>query len=176
MASQSMKRAALKKAYWPNAQPFTTPAKGFFQPPRTLPYLLTLLNHKKVSGNTDPVSTYVELLARHVDYGIVEVQNEADHAFAAGHTGERALRTWRERIRQLEEIGFIMTKGSGNQKYRYIFLVDPAVVIAKLETKGLVSAEWKAAYYGRGLDCGAVPAEDSEKVVSISRAKKKSAR
>lgn len=159
MASQSQKRAALKQAHWPNEKPFTTLAKGFFQPPRTLPYLLALLSHKKISGNTDPVSTYVELLARHMDSGIVEVQSEADHAFAAGHTGERALRTWRERIRQLEEIGFIKTKAAGNSAYRYIFLVDPATAVAKLEAKGLVPEEWKSAYYARALDCGEISLE-----------------
>lgn len=173
MASQSMKRAALKKTHWPDAQPFTTPAKGFFQPPRTLPYLLALLNHKKVSGNTDPVSTYVELLARHIDHGVVEVQSEADHAFAAGHTGERALRTWRERIRQLEEIGFIKTKAAGNSDYRYIFLVDPAVAIAKLDAKGLVPEEWKAAYHARGLDCGSISAEEDVGSNTTSASKKK---
>ena len=56
--------------------------KGWFYAPRTLPLLLNLIASKKVSGNCDPSKVYLELWARHMGSGVIEMRHEGDHAFA----------------------------------------------------------------------------------------------
>src|SRR2546426_10405180 len=80
---------------------------SWFRAPRTFRLLLTLLKSKALSGRQDPSSAYLALWARHLDSGIVEITNERELAYEAGYTGNRALRTWQERMRLLESLGLI---------------------------------------------------------------------
>ena len=64
--------------------------------------------------------------------GIIEMKHELDHAFAAGYEGARALRTWQERMKSLEDLGLIKTKQVGNERYKHVALVHPNVVLEKL--------------------------------------------
>ena len=68
------KREQIKKVYWPAEDAWTGDnEKGWFRAPRTLPLLLGLLGEKTLSGKFDPTKVYLELLARHMDAGIIEM-------------------------------------------------------------------------------------------------------
>src|SRR6185369_8648973 len=124
------KRLEIRRDYWPDEAFWTVDNnKGYFSAPRTLPLLLKLLRDKNLSNNCDPSSVYVELFSRHMGEGVIEMAHEGDHAFAAGYTGTRAVRTWQERMKLLEELGFIKTKSIGNQTYKYVLLVHPTAVV-----------------------------------------------
>jgi len=103
---------------------WTGAGDGWFRAPRTLPLLFLLLRSKRLSGKKDPSRVYMALLARHVDSGLVEVTNEAELAYESGYTGQRAVRTWQERMLLLQELGLIRIRPSGNQKYRYVVLSE----------------------------------------------------
>lgn len=82
------RRAKLKAEFWPNEEAWTGEReKGWFRFPRTLPLILSLLDSKRMSGNKEVSRVYVELLARHMDDGIIELGHEDDHAYAAGYEG-----------------------------------------------------------------------------------------
>jgi len=83
-----------------------------------------------------------ELLARHIDGGVIEMGHEGDHAFAAGYDGPRAIRTWRERMRVLEKLGFIRTRGAGNQDFKYVLLVHPTTALQRLRDAVKVPDHW----------------------------------
>lgn len=105
---KSEERTNLRDRFWPGAKAWTgEDSKGWFRAPRTLPLLLTLLKSKALSGRQDPSSVYLTLWARHLDSGIVEITNERELAYEAEYTGNRALRTWQERMRLLKSLGFI---------------------------------------------------------------------
>jgi hypothetical protein len=153
----STRRWAAKHEFWPNDIAWTGEnEKGWFRAPRTLPLLLALLSSKQVSGNTDPTRVYMELLARHVDEGVVQMATDEEHAFAAGYDGDRGVRSWRERMRLLEEIGVIKIKKMGPKKYAYILLVHPNVYVAGLREAGKVETQWSEAYRYRQLETGEV--------------------
>lgn len=156
ITKQTERRDALQKKFWPDEPVLQTPKKGWFPASRTLPLLLTLLASKKVSGTLDPSRVYLELLARHIDGGIVEITNEADCAFASGYTGSRAVRTWQERMKLLERIGLIKTRSTGTQLYKYALLLDIDSVIEKLNKANKVSAHWQDAYFARKLETGEI--------------------
>jgi hypothetical protein len=72
-------------------------------------------------------------------------------AYEAGYTGNRALRTWQERMRLLESLGFIKAQKIGNEPYRYVLMIDPVVAVEALAKKGRVDAAWRATYDARRI-------------------------
>jgi hypothetical protein len=140
------RRLQLKARYWRREIAWDGSGSGWFKAPRTLPLLLTLLAERNLTSGLDISRVYLELLARHMDSGLIEMGNEADHAYAAGYTGGRSIRSWVERMEMLEKLGFIKTKQVGNQRYRLVLLVDPLVAVVQLREKGIVPDSWWEAY------------------------------
>jgi hypothetical protein len=159
----SGRRRAARKEFWPDEIAWTGEnEKGWFRAPRTLPLLLALLSSKKVSGNTDPTRVYVELLARHVDEGVVQMATDEEHAFAAGYDGERGVRSWRERMRLLEEIGVIKIRRMGAKRFAYVLLVHPNVFVAALRDADKVDEQWSESYRHRRLETGELAFDETE--------------
>jgi hypothetical protein len=147
------KRELIKAEYWPKEEAWTGMNElGWFKAPRTLPHLLNALASKHLSGNKDPSSVYLELLSRHVDSGLIEMVSEADHAYGSGYSGPRAIRTWQERMKILDTLGFIKSKKIGNQQYRFVLLVHPTKIVEKLQKNSKVPRGWFEAYRARALE------------------------
>ncbi len=143
------RREKIKAEFWSNDIAWTgdRPEMGWFRAPRTLPLILMLLSSKKVTDSkSDPGGVYLELLTRHRDSGIVEMGTEADHSYAAGYPGARGIRTWQERMKLLEKLGFIKTVKSGNQTYKSVMLVHPVIAVKKLHDEGKVEQTWWNTY------------------------------
>ena len=150
-----LKREEYKAEFWPGEIAWTgdPPEQGWFRALRTLPFLLVLLSNKKVTGSTaDPGRVYLDLLARHRDSGIIEMANEGDHSYAAGYAGGRGVRTWKERMKLLENLGFIKSRKSGNQQYKFVLLVHPTLVVQRLRDKGKIDSHWWESYRARQID------------------------
>lgn len=152
-AQAQLKREWLRDEYWPDVPAWLKEKEtGWFAAPRYLPLLLSLLESKAISDRKDPSRVYLELYSRHRDSGMIEMEDERQHAFAAGYVGERAVRTWQERMKILEEHGFIKTKAIGNQPYRYVLLVHPMAVIQQLHATGKTDQRWWDTYRARLAD------------------------
>jgi hypothetical protein len=158
------RRAQLKEHYWPQDEAWNGAGAGWFKGPRTLPLILALLSDKNLTAGRDISRVYLELLSRHFDGGVIEMGNEADHAFAAGYTGSRAVRTWHERVQLLQELGFIKSKHVGNQRYKLVFLVDPLVAITRLREAGRAPDSWWEAYLLRLMETKEADAERLERI------------
>jgi hypothetical protein len=158
------RRSSLRKEYWKDDDAWTGDnEKGWFRAPRTLPLVLGLLGQKDLSSTLDPTKVYLELLARHIDNGIIEMAGESDHAYAAGYHGSRGVRTWQERIRVLEDLGFIRSKHIGNQRHKYVLLIHPTVAIQKLYDEGRVPQQWYDTYRARQIETGDVHFESRKR-------------
>lgn len=94
--------------------------------------------------------------------------NEADHAYAAGYTGSRAVRTWHERMLLLQELGFIKSKHVGNQRYKLVFVVDPLVAITRLREAGKVPDSWWEAYTLRLMETKEADPERLERIAGVN--------
>lgn len=141
------RREEIRQEYWPKEDLWTGEKEiGWFSVPRSLPLVLTLLSSKAISGGKDPSFVYLELLSRQRGEGVIEMAHEADHAFASGYDGSRAVRTWQERISILEKAGFIRTVKVGNQRYRYAAIVHPTAAVQRLRSMGKIPDEWWGAY------------------------------
>ncbi len=144
------RREQIAKQFWPKEDLWTGDnEKGWFASPRTLPLIVALLASKSISPRKqNPSSVYLELLSRQLGEGVVEMVHEADHAFASGYEGQRAVRTWHERMKLLEQIGFIKIEKVGN-RFKYVGIIHPTTAIQKLRDKGKVPENWWKAYVTR---------------------------
>jgi hypothetical protein len=141
------RREGIRREYWPSEELWTGEKEaGWFPAPRSLPLVLVLLSSKEISGGKDPSRVYLELLSRQRGEGVIEMAHEAEHAFAAGYEGKRAVRTWQERMEILEETGFIRTVKIGNQRYKYAAIVHPTTAVQGLRRQNRISETWWRAY------------------------------
>jgi hypothetical protein len=164
------RRAKLRDEFWPDEDAWTGEGeRGWFRAPRTLPLILALLRSKQLSGNCDPSSVYAELLARHIGQGVIEMSNEGDHAYAAGYGSSRGIQTWRERMKLLEQNGFIKARKIGNQRYKYVLLVHPTTAVHRLREASKVPNDWWDTYRARQAETKEASHEDREKAKRAAR-------
>ena len=130
-----------------------------FRAPRTTPLVLVLLSDKKLCGKSDAGRVYLELLARHWSTGIVEMASPGEHSYACGYTGTRGVRTWLERMKLLDDLGFIKSQSSGNQQYKYVLLVHPTIAVKALHDKSRISKDWWNTYRQRQIEATEPPHE-----------------
>ena len=99
-----------------------------------------------LSGSGTPVSrVYLELWSRLMDEGFVTLNRPEEMAFHAGFEGQRALRTWRDRIRKLDELGFVKLRDGPLGDFSYVLIVNPYHVIKRAHLKGEIQArKWEA--------------------------------
>lgn len=143
------RREELRKHYWPKEDLWTGKNEiGWFHAPRTLPLILSLLSSKQISQKKDPSSVYLELMSHQRGEGIIEIGHETDHAFAAGYEGSRAVRTWQERMKILEDNGFILTKKVGN-RLKFVAIVHPTTAVHRLRDNKKIPDNWWNAYIAR---------------------------
>lgn len=127
---------------------------GFCTIPRSLALVATLIRHL---SKRDPSRAYWDLWTRQRDDGYVEIDDAAEMAAISGLTGTRALKSWREKLDELERLGFIQIKGKGNQKYKYVLLLHPHDVVQKIrhETPDRIPDWWWSYFTTRIQDIGA---------------------
>jgi hypothetical protein len=158
------RREEIRKQYWPDEDLWTGEKEvGWFPAPRTLPLILSILSSKEISGKKDPSLVYLDLMSRQRGEGVIEMGHEADHAFASGYEGRRAVRTWQERMKILEEIGFIKTAEVGNQRYKYVAIVHPTTAIQRLRDSKKIPDKWWNAYVARKLETREATHEQRQK-------------
>lgn len=134
------------------AKPFET---GWWKASRALALFLSLTRDRRITGRLDCSAVYLDLLSRDYGQGFVEILDEADHAFCSGYFGERAVRSWRERMEKLAEAGFIMIKPKANRRVGYALILDQYTVAHSLRAQSKVDDIWWQNYLQR-LDAAGV--------------------
>ena len=151
------RRHRLREEFWPELRAWEGPAEvGYFCAPQTLPFILQALREKAVSRDKDPSIVYVELLSRHMGQGVIEMTHEEDHSFAAGYRGNRS---WKDRMKVLEDTGFIRSASSG-RKYAKVLLVHPSVAMKALHDAGKIPDRLWPAYRDRQIEAGELSAAE----------------
>ena len=119
--------------------------KGFTTIPRSLPLILSVLD--SMSKRKPLSSTYFELWCRAHDECFVTLNKKEEHAFHAGFAGQRAVTTWKDRIRALASLGFIDVKPGPSGDLSYALIFNPYLVIKQhnqKKTPGLTAAAFNA--------------------------------
>lgn len=126
---------------------------GFTTVPRPLPIAMQAID--ATSKGAPAGHSLFCLWARAPDNPMVIVENPATFAAETGFAGERAVDTWRKRMRRLRELGFIRTKPGPSGEFHFILLLNPNVAVELMRRKGLVQDGLYGRFIERVADVGA---------------------
>jgi hypothetical protein len=133
---------------------------GFVTIPRTMPLIIGIIDD--LTKGAPAGMTYAELWCRSYDEMYVSLSRAKELAFHSGFTGQRAERTWAEKIRRLATLGFISVKEGQAGALSHALIFNPYLVIKQLYESGHsgVSKEKYNALVERAIEIGATDLDD----------------
>lgn len=126
---------------------------GFATIPRTLPLAMQAIDAQSKGQPAGHV--LLCLWIRAPDHPLLTIDAPAAFATEAGFEGERAVDTWRRRMRTLRDLGFIQTKEGSTGDFHYVLLLNPNIGIEKLKREGKTQASFYGRFRDRLIDIGA---------------------
>lgn len=136
-AKAQEKAKALRDSCWPDLDESLLwnrqTTNGFTTIPRTMPIIMNIID--ALTKNKPAGQAYFVMWCRTFDQSMLVIDNPMTLASEAGFTGERALSTWKDRMRSLVELGFIDAKEGPAGSYHYVLLFNPHKVVWKLKDK-----------------------------------------
>jgi hypothetical protein len=117
---------------------------GWVALPRLMPLMMSIMDDLSEKGF--PVSrTYLELWARLRDEQFLTLNRPEEMAFHAGFEGQRALRTWKDRVQRLADLGFIGLVPGPLGDLSYAVFYNPYHVIKRAYlAKKVQERKWQA--------------------------------
>lgn len=107
---------------------------GFTTVPRNLSLICQILD--QLSKGAPISSTYLELWCRVFDEGFVTINKPREMAYFSGFTGQRAERTWINRMLKLEELGFVKVASGSSGSVSFVLMLNPYHAIYNLKKNG----------------------------------------
>lgn len=131
------KANALRESCWPDLNPEKVWNRklhdGFATIPRTMPLIMNVID--VLTKNKPAGRVYFVLWCRTFDQAFLVIDNPVTLADEAGFTGERALSTWKDRMRALVDLGFIDAKEGPTGAFHYVLLLNPHKAVWPLQNK-----------------------------------------
>lgn len=130
----SNKRLKLRQQHWPDITDddlwLRSVTKGFTTIPRGISLIMRIMDSLSLQK---PLSnTYITLWCYAFDEMTITIQKPRQMALESGFTGQRAENTWRERMKRLEELGFIRSTEGATGDFHYVLLLNPYIAVKKL--------------------------------------------
>lgn len=153
------RRKTLIEELWPNMSTrvrwHRKKSDGWITTPRCMPYILDILD--QLSAGSPLAATYLTLWCHSYDEGLVEVKSETEMAFESGFKGQRAVSTWKGKMKVLKELKFIEIEKGKYGDYSYVLLYNPFHVIKELYKSGnkLINKDSWVALVQRAQEVGA---------------------
>lgn len=144
---------------------------GYTTMPRTLPLAMQAID-AQAKGHPAGHTLFC-LWARSPDHSLVTIENPATFASEAGFAGIRAVDTWRRRMKQLREMGFIQTKQGPSGEFHYVLLLNPNVAMESLRNQNRIQDGLYARFIDRLSEIGALGEIESIRTFWAEQAKAK---
>ena len=125
---------------------------GYTTVPRTLPYVMQAIDDQ--SKGQPAGHTLFCLWARSPDHPLIIIENPTTFAAEAGFSGERAVDTWRRRMKRLVELKLIAAKKGPAGDFSYVLLQNPNVAMEWMRQNGLVQDDLYSRFLTRVTDVG----------------------
>lgn len=125
---------------------------GFTTLPRTLPIVMQAVDAQtkgKPAGHT-----LFCLWARSPDHPFLTIENPATFASEAGFSGERAVDTWRKRMKRLRDLWMIQTKPGPSGEFHYVLLINPNAAMEWMRNQKWVQDGLYARFVDRLMEVG----------------------
>ena len=126
---------------------------GFSTIPRTLP--LAMQAHDAQTKGHPAGHVLLFLFIRAPDLPLLTIDSPNVVATEAGFEVERAVDTWRRRMRSLRDLGFIETKEGSTGDFHYVLLLNPNIGVEKLQRQGKTQTSFYGRFRDRLIDIGA---------------------
>ena len=126
---------------------------GFATIPRTLPLAMQAIDAQSKGQPAGHV--LLCLWIRAPDHPLLTIDAPAAFATEAGFEGERAVDTWRRRMRTLRNLNFIQTKEGSTGDFHYVLLLNPNIGIEKLKRGDKAQTSFYGRFRDRLIDIGA---------------------
>lgn len=126
---------------------------GFISLPRTMPLIMQAVD--AMSEGHAAGQTLLTLWCRAPDHALVTIESPAVFAAEAGHSGQRAIDSWRRRMRKLVEMGFIVAKPGAAGDFHYVLLLNPHWVIESLQRQSKIPSSIYSRLIERTMEVGA---------------------
>jgi hypothetical protein len=135
--------------------------QGFSMVPRVMPLMMSIMDD--LSGKGFPIGqTYFEMWSRLMDERFLTLNRPEEMAFHAGFAGQRAVRTWKDRVKRIRELGFIDVKPGPLGELSYAVFLNPYHILKRHHHAGLVNAaKWQALVI-RALEIKAYDFDDTD--------------
>jgi hypothetical protein len=154
MAERAKQQMEIQFPNYPNALLWhRTQNDGYSTIPRTLPLAMQAIDAQ--SKGQPAGHTLLCLWIRSPDYSLITIEAPATFAAETGFDGERAVDTWRRRMRTLRDLGFIEAKRGSSGEFHYVLLLNPNVAIEKLKRADKVQDVLYGRFRDRLIDIGA---------------------
>lgn len=156
------RQLAARLKLWPNvnnAMLWDIDNDGWAAVPRVMPLMMSIMDD--LSGKGFPVGqTYFELWSRLREEQFLTLNRPEEMAFHAGFEGQRALRTWKDRVQRLAKLGFIGLIPGPMGDISYAIFYNPYHVIKRaFITKKFQEKKWQALVI-RANEIGAFDIDD----------------
>lgn len=119
---------------------------GFFTTPRTMPIVMQAIDI--ASKGKPPGHVLFCLWSRSPDNPLIVIENPATFAAEAGFSGERAVDTWRKRMKRLRDLKMIQTKPGASGEFHYVLLLNPNTALEWMREQKMV----QDLLYGRFIE------------------------
>lgn len=126
---------------------------GYTTIPRTMPIVMQAIDAQ--TKGQPAGHTLFCLWSRSPDHPVITIENPATFASEAGFAGERAVDTWRKRMKRLRDLWFIQTKPGPSGEFHYVLLVNPNGAMEWMRASGLVQDGLYARFIDRVIEVGA---------------------
>jgi hypothetical protein len=127
----------LRKVHFPDvASPYIWHRKthdGYTTVPRTLPIAMQAVD--ALCKGQPAGHVLLCLWARYPDNALITIDSQTVFAAEAGFSGERAVDTWRKRMKHLRTYGLIETKPGASGDLHYVLLINPNYALEALRAK-----------------------------------------
>lgn len=154
MAERAQQLLELHFPGWPEAWLWHRKRNdGFITIPRTLPVVMQAIDAQ--SKGQPAGHTLFCLWTRSPDHPVLSIENPATFAAEAGFMGERAVDTWRRRMKRLRELNFIQTKPGASGEFHYVLLLNPNAAMEWMRAHRLVQDDLYSRFLERLTDVGA---------------------
>jgi hypothetical protein len=126
---------------------------GYSTIPRTLPLAMQAIDAQSKGQPAGHV--LLCLWIRAPDHPLLTIDAPAAFATEAGFEGERAVDTWRRRMRTLRDLGFIEAKEGSSGAFHYVLLLNPNLGVERLHRLKKTQTPFYGRFRDRLIDIGA---------------------
>ena len=164
------RQIALRNKLWPGVDNrqlwYRKERDGFATMPRLMPLIMNSMDF--LSGKGLPVGqVYLDLWCRTFDEGFLQLNRPEEMAFHSGFSGQRASRTWKDRMKRLADLNFIGVVSGPLGEMSFAILYNPFHVLKRAYIAGKLPENYWQSLVVRANEVGALDFDDLDEAGNL---------